>query len=394
MGDENTHLKIVTLTTLYPNSVFPRHGIFVEERLKHLLKTGQVDATVIAPVPWFPLKLKFFGEFGKLAQVPKTEQRLGITVRYPRYLTIPKIGMTIAPLLLSLSLIGRFRRLKKELGEKFIIDAHYLYPDGVAACLLGKWLNLPVVMTARGNDVTVFPQYAGPKAMIRWATRSCEKIITVSESLMNQLINLGVNPDKLVTLRNGVDLKKFTSSTNQRSRDKDGSRGLKLLSVGHLIDRKNHHLAIEAVAKMQKATLMIIGEGRLKSKLQHLIKKLDVENRVSIVGNISQAELVQYYNSADVLVLPSKREGMPNVVLESLACGTPVIGAKAEGVQELLTCPEAGIVLDERSPEAIVAAAEKLSVNYPDPAATRTHAETLGWEPTIDGLLKVLREVS
>jgi len=362
--------------------------------LKHLLKTGQVDATVIAPVPWFPLSSRLLGEYGKLARVPRTEQRVGVTVCYPRYLSIPKIGMTIAPLLLSLSLIGRFRRLKTKLGGKFLIDAHYLYPDGVAASLLGRWLNLPVVMTARGNDVTLFPRYAGPKAMIRWATRSCEKVITVSDSLMNQLIELGVNPEKLVTLRNGVDLEKFGLSANQIPTDEVNSRGLKLLAVGHLIDRKGHDLTIEAVAKIPQVTLTIIGEGPLQSKLQKLATALGVENRVSIIGNISQTELVKYYNSADMLILPSAREGMPNVVLESLACGTPVIAAKAEGVEELLTCPAAGIVIDERSPEAIVAAVQTLLANYPDPTATRAHAESLGWEPTIDGLLTVFREAS
>jgi teichuronic acid biosynthesis glycosyltransferase TuaC len=393
VSNNKTRLKVVTFTTLYPNSIFPRHGIFVEERLKHLLESGQVDVTVIAPIPWFPLKSGLFGEYGKLGRVPRTEERLGLIVHYPRYLAIPKFGMTIAPLLLSLSLIRRFRNLKKELGDKFIIDAHYLYPDGVAACLLGMWLDLPVVMTARGNDVTVFPKYIGPKAMILWAARFCQKLITVSESLKTHLADLGVSREKLLTLRNGVDLEKFKPASPRAQNSKFSSRGLKLLSVGHLIDRKGHDLTIEAVAKIQMATLTIIGEGPLQSKLQHLVNQLGIDDRVSIIGVVSQAELVNYYNSADILVLPSKREGMPNVVLESLACGTPVIAARAEGVEELLTCPAAGIVLDERSPDHIVAAIEYMSSNYPDPADTRAYAETLGWAPTIDGILEVFREV-
>ena len=394
MNNSDARLKVVTFTTLYPNSIFPRHGIFVAERLKHLLQTNQVDVTVIVPVPWFPIKSKLFGEYGKWAQVPSIEQHSDITVHYPRYLSIPKVGMSIAPLLLALSLSGYFRRLKKELDGKFIIDAHYLFPDGVAACLLGKWLGIPVVMTARGSDVNVFPRYAAPKAMIKWAVRSSEKVITVSETLKNKLVSIGLSPDNLVTLRNGVDLEKFRIIPAQNQGDKNVSTGLKLLSVGNLLEVKCHHLTIEAVAKIQHATLDIIGDGPLYVKLQDLIKRLGVENRVSIIDNISQTELVKFYNSADMLILPSKREGMPNVVLESLACGTPVVATNVGGVNELLTCPEAGIVIDPNSPDAIVKAVEKLSKNYPDPAATRAYAETLDWESTIDGLLKVFREIS
>jgi glycosyltransferase involved in cell wall biosynthesis len=394
MGDQHSSLKVVTFTTLYPNSVFHRHGIFVEERLKHLLATGQISATIIAPVPWFPLKSGFFGEYGKLARVPKAESRLGLTVSYPRYLSIPKIGMTLAPLLLALSQIGRFRHLKKTLGGKFIIDAHYLYPDGVAACLLGKWLNLPVVMTARGNDVTLFPKYFLPKKMIQWAAGSCAKLVTVSESLRTQLIDLGVSPDKIITRRNGVDLEKFKPLPKRAPEANLKFSGLKFLSVGHLIDRKSHDLAIKAVAEIPEARLIIIGEGPLRKKLDRLTDTLGVRDRVSFLGNIPQADLPEHYNSADILLLPSKHEGMPNVVLESLGCGTPVVATNAEGVAELLSCPEAGVVVYERTPKAIVAAIRQLSENFPSQAATRAHAESLGWEPTIDGLLEIFRDLA
>jgi len=394
MGNQSPRIKLVTFTTLYPNSVFHRHGIFVEERLRHLLATGQIDVTIIAPVPWFPLKSNFFGEYGKLASVPEKESRLGTTVHHPRYLTIPKIGMTLAPFFLALSQIARFRRLKRELGSDFIIDSHYLYPDGVAACLLGKWLNLPVLMTARGNDVTVFPGYLFPRKMIQWAAASCAKLITVSESLRAQLIDLGVKPSKVITQRNGVDLEKFKPLSEQAFTAEADRQGLRLLTVGHLIDRKGHDLAIETVAKLPKASLTIIGEGPLRSKLDGLVNRLGIQDRVSFLGNIPQADLPAHYSSADIFLLPSKHEGMPNVVLESLGCGTPVVATNAEGVAELLSCPEAGVVVHERNPEAIAAAIAELSENFPSQAATRAHAESLGWEPTIDGLLKIFREVA
>jgi glycosyltransferase involved in cell wall biosynthesis len=170
--------------------------------------------------------------------------------------------------------------------------------------------------------------------------------------------------------------------------------GLKFLSVGHLLDRKGHDLAIKAVAEIPEARLIIIGEGPLRKKLDRLTDTLGVRDRVSFLGNIPQADLPEHYNSADILLLPSKHEGMPNVVLESLGCGTPVVATNAEGVAELLSCPEAGVVVYERTPKAIVAAIRQLSENFPSQAATRAHAESLGWEPTIDGLLEIFRDLA
>ena len=386
-------LKIVTLTTLYPSSVQPRHGIFVEERLRKLLKTGEVDATVIVPVPWFPFNSDFFGIYAKYSRTPRTENRHGLNIRYPRYPLIPKVGMTIAPLLMALALVGRIMRLKKTLGNDFVIDSHFLYPDGIAASLIGRWLKLPVILTARGDDVTVYPQYSAPRAMIKWAARTSQKVITVSEDLRIKLIAIGVSPDKVVTLRNGVDRKRF-KPRNQASKRLLGVTGMMMLSVGHLIDRKGHSLLIEALTDIKNVSLFIIGEGPSKRKLQKLADRLGVERRVKFVSNMPQDKLVDYYCAADALVLPSIREGMPNVVLESLACGTPVIAAKCEGVSELIGCSAAGILMKERSSAEMVRAFESLMANYPDPAETRAHSKQFDWETPISGLLEVLRNIT
>jgi glycosyltransferase involved in cell wall biosynthesis len=262
-------LKILTFSTLFPSSVRPSHGIFVETRLRELLKSGQVESRVIAPVPWFPSTNPRWGDYARFAATPLREQRNGLDVRHPRYLLAPKVGMTLAPLTLALGARAVVRELIDEGFDFDLIDAHYYYPDGVAAALLAKWFGKPLTITARGTDLNLISQYALPRRMIEWAARRAAGSIGVCAALMDVLRGWGHDPARLNVLRNGVDLERFKPLPQDRMRAELGVGGEPLLlSVGHLIERKGHHVAIEALAEMVKtrpgARLLVIGEGQLR----------------------------------------------------------------------------------------------------------------------------------
>src|SRR5687767_2430741 len=201
-------MKLLTFSTLYPSAARPIHGIFVETRLRHLLASGGVEAKVVAPVPWFPWPHRRFGQYGRYAATPSEELRNDIEVFHPRYPLIPKLGMSAAPLLLAHAVKPLLRRVLNRYHYD-AIDAHYLYPDGVAAVMLGRWLGKPVVLTARGSDVTLLPRYRLPRAMVRWAARNAAALITVSRALKEDLVRLGISADRITVLRNGVDLQRF-----------------------------------------------------------------------------------------------------------------------------------------------------------------------------------------
>jgi len=202
-------MRLLTFSTLYPNAAAPTHGVFVENRLRHLVRTGAVTSTVLAPVPWFLSRHPRFGAWARHAAAPATETRSGLTVQHPRFLAIPRIGMRVAPHLLYRAAAGAMARLLAQ-GHVFdLIDAHYFYPDGVAAIWLGKRFGLPVVITGRGSDLTQFPQYAGPRRLIREAALAADGVITVSDGLRRALGELGVPPERVTVLRNGVDLGVF-----------------------------------------------------------------------------------------------------------------------------------------------------------------------------------------
>lgn len=377
-------IRLLVLSSLYPNTAQPRHGVFVEERLRHLVDSGRITATVVAPVPWFPFRHPMFGAYARFAAVPDTEERYGIQILHPRYPVIPKLGMNIAPSLMYRALLPVLRKLKAE-GTGFdLIDAHYFYPDGVAAARLGAAMDIPVTITARGSDVTWMPRFRRPRQQIQSAAQSAAAIVTVSQSLKDALVALGVNPGKVSVLRNGVDLDRFALRDRMAIRAKLDLKGPVWLTVGNLVELKGVHIVVEALAQVPDATLLIAGDGPEEQGLRRLVERLGVSARVRFLGALLQETLCDYYNAADVMLLASSREGMPNVVLEALACGTPVVATSVGGIPEIISEPDAGELMQERTPEALVLAWNTLQMRKPDRGGTRAFARRLGWQPVIE----------
>ena len=388
----NSPIRILTITTLYPNSQQPAHGIFVENRLRWLTKDGRVEASVIAPVPWAPPIIRN-PEFIKLRAVPRRERRNGFTVYHPRYVVIPKVGMNLTPYTLYHSICRQYRELV-DAGERFdIIDAHYFYPDGVAAAMLGRKVGIPVVITARGTDINLIPQFPRPRQLILKAAEDAAALITVCEALKDQLVELEVPDSKITALRNGVDLEQFRPLDRDALRAKWQVGGFVVASVGLLIERKGHHLVIDALANVPDATLLIAGTGPDRIKLESHARSLGVDQRVRFLGALDTKSLCEVYNCADTLVLASSREGWANVLLESMACGTPVIATAVWGTPEVVAAPEAGLLIDRRDAESIADAMRRLRSHAPDRQATRRYAEKFDWQPTTEGQIKIFRSL-
>ena len=309
-------MRILTISTLYPNAEAPTHGVFVENRLRQLAKVTGLKASVVAPVPWFPFRARIFGRYGQMARVPNTENRHGLHITHPRFALIPKLSMAAAPVLLYLAL-RRHVRTAFSNGEEFdLIDAHYVYPDGVAAAWLGAALGKPVIITARGTDLHLIPNYRIPRLLIRDAFRRCAAVVAVSRALGDSARVLAGQDLRIEVLRNGVDLDLFQERARDRVRSELNLTGPTIISVGLLIPRKGHELVIEALSLIPSAQLLICGEGPMLAELEQTARRCRVADRVRFMGRIKHEDLNQYYSAADVLVLASNREGWPNVLLE------------------------------------------------------------------------------
>jgi teichuronic acid biosynthesis glycosyltransferase TuaC len=378
--------RVLTLTSLYPSVARPRHGIFVETRLRHLQQHTGIDARVIAPVPWFPFKADVFGAYARYAATPRHATRQGgLAVSHPRYWMLPRVGVARQPDHMAHAVLRDVARLQRSGWQPELIDAHYLYPDGVAAALVAARLHIPFVLTARGTDVNVLGRMPGPAQRIVWATQQASAVMAVSERLKENLLRMGVAAHQLSVVRNGVDLDVFHPEPPALARQVAGLPvGRLAICVGNLVPEKGFALAIEALIQLSEFTLVIVGEGPARAELGALALQRGVAQRVVFKATMPQAELRNLYSAADVLLLTSTREGWPNVVLEAMACGTPVVAVDVGAVGEMITHPNVGRVVAQRDPSLLARAVQELlDCDPPDLVARRhfihQHAATFDW---------------
>ena len=391
-------IRVLTFSTLFPSSIRPTHAVFVETRLRELLASGQIESRVVAPVPWFFSTHPRFGDYAKIATTPRREVRNGLDVVHPRYALLPKVGMLFAPLVLAFGAVGALRRLRAEGFDFDLIDAHYFYPDGVAAALLSKWFKRPLTITARGSDVNLIGRYRLPKAMMLWAAKRASACIGVSAALVEVLRQWGIDQKKLHVIRNGVDMVRFSLPDGAHGKNPSGLTGSPLLlSVGNLVEHKGHALAIEALslllASYPLAKLVVVGSGGELENLKAVSRRLNVFEKTTFVGTLPNEQLHQWYGAAEVLVLASSREGWPNVLLEAMACGTPVVASKVGGTPEIILHPVAGRLVQERSGSSFAAAIESLLNALPSRADVRAYAANYGWQSTTDAQIALFRQV-
>jgi len=387
-------MRLLTFSTLYPNSVQPFLGQFVEQRLRGILAPGGIEAKVVAPVPWFPSTSPGFGSYAGFARIPRRERRHGIDILHPRFPVVPKVGTTLAPFLLALAMRRPLARLIRDGFDFDAIDAQYFYPQGVAAVMLGAHFGKPVLVTGHGTDINILTRLHFPRRLIRRAANRAAAVVTVADALRARLIEIGVHPGQITVLRNGVDLELFRPPG--RLPDWPGSElpGKILLSVGNLIELKGHHLVVEALRQLDGYSLVIVGQGDMQQRLQNLVRQFGLTARVRLVEPVPQATLADWYAAADAMILASSREGLPGVVLESLACDTPVIATDVGGIGEVLKTPETGVLLSERTPSAIIAGVRRLFARYPEPGSVRDYAQRFDWQATSQGARAILGQIS
>ncbi|PCJ41273.1 MAG: glycosyl transferase family 1 [Alphaproteobacteria bacterium] len=347
-------MQVLTFTSLYPNAVDPRHGIFVKSRMDHFDQIAGASRTVIAPVQYVPLLgLNPRSRFHRYNQVPPSDHQGDIAVYHPRYMTIPGTNIINS----AQAMTSAAQKVIRQQDMDFdLVDGHYLYPDGVAAFRLAKAHGKPLVLTARGSDVNFWMEQDEPKKDILAAINYAAKVICVSHALKDRLIDHGVAEDKLTVIMNGVDRTQFNA---------DGKISYDhILTVGNLVPLKGHLFILQALKTLPGEKLVIIGAGELEGELKNLARQLNVSERVSFLPNIPHSELPDWYRAAKCTVLMSSMEGMPNVVLESLACGTPVVATNVGGIPEVIT-KDNGILLPTRDADALaVALKDALTRNW------------------------------
>jgi teichuronic acid biosynthesis glycosyltransferase TuaC len=356
-------MHILTLSSLFPNRSQPVHGVFVRNRMEDFTRRFGHEWTVVAPVPWFPrLPFPVSPAYDRYARVPAREDERGYSVHHPRHFVMPKIGMRHYAGWMAMSLRKTIRDIhaRKPID---VIDAHYLYPDGVAATLVGREMGIPVILSARGTDLNVFPSLPHIRPLLQKALSDCARLICVSSDLKRIALELGVPEGKTTVIGNGIDAERF------RPRDRDECREVLalpkadriLLTVGHCVPGKGFDLAIRALGRLGRpdVRLVVAGDGPARPALEALADGLGLRAQVRFLGAVRNEDLPAWYGAADLFVLASAREGWPNVVCEAQAMGLPVVGTALPGLAEIVTDESLGILFADRTVEGLAEAMQQ-----------------------------------
>lgn len=322
----------------------------------------------------------------------------GVEVLRPRYVVVPKVLKWTDGFFFALSILPRLLRLRSSFRFD-LIDAHWGYPDGFAAFLLGRVLRVPVVVTVRGSDVNVFMDESWRGRLIRYYLRQLPAVIAVSAGLRRRLVAAGIPADHIEVIPNGVDTKAFLPLDPGQARARLGIQAAQriITSVGHLVPIKGPDILLDAFLRLplSEVTLVFVGDGAMREPLERRVRELPapVRARVRFVGQRPHAEIGLWLAAADVVALASRNEGCPNVLLEAMACGRPVVAARVGGVEELVAGDQVGYTVTPEDPAALAEALQMALARDWDADAIRRHATRFSWTVTAERCAAVWRRV-
>lgn len=391
--------RLIVFSTLFPHLGQPGAGLFIRERMFRVARI--LPVTVVAPVPWFPFQgLLRCWRPGFRPPAPRAETQDGIRVLHPRFFSVPGLFKSLDGWFMALGSWLTVRRLRREGAE--LIDAHFGFPDGDAATLLGRWLKLPVTITLRGTEV---PHARDPwrrRRLIKALSRA-DRLFSVADALKRHAVELGIPAEKIRVVGNGVDTEKFFPVSREEARRVLGipEDAPVLISVGGLTERKGFHRVLDCLPALLERHpdlhYLIVGgasaEGDWEQRLRNQVRELDLGKSVHFLGFVPPDKLREPLSAADVFVLATRNEGWANVFLEAMTCGLPVVTTDVGGNREVVCEDSLGRVVPFGDAAALLAALNEALSKVWNQEAIVAHARRNSWDDRIAVLVEEFRAV-
>lgn len=376
-------LRVLTLSSLFPNRSQPTLGIFVERQTLGLAARDDVALEVVAPIGLPAWPLSRHGHYRARAALPEQEEWKGVTVHRPRYPVVPVIGHRWTARWMAKALLPRLREIRLRFPFD-VIDAEFFWPDGPGAMRLAAALGVPFLIKARGSDINLWGNRPSIRHQLLEAAGKADRLLSVSAALKASMVEMGMPGERIMVHYTGVDLDRFMPADRDSAKAGLGVAGPLLLCVGALVPVKGQQLALDALALIPGATLIFAGDGPERGMLEKYAAALGLSERVRFTGVLPQAEIARLMSAADLMMLPSKSEGLANAWIEAMASGTPVVTADVGGAREAIRVGAGHIVT--RTPEAFAEAARALIRHPLDQRDVRRAAERFSWNTNSDQL--------
>lgn len=379
-------MRVLSLSTLFPNPARPAFGNFVRNQMLAVTAQDEVELTMVSPVgipPW-PLSLR--EPYRSLAKLPATSDFPGLPVHYPPFRTIPKVGGDSNPDRIVEAVLPLARQLHEECPFD-LVDASFFFPDGPAVARIAAELGLPYTVKSRGADIHYWGKRPAALAQMVEAAQGASLMLAVSEALKADMVALGMPKERIVVHYTGLDREAFKPVERKAARALISaipslhvwSEGPLLVTPGALIVRKGQGLVIEALKDLPDCHLALAGTGENEGNLRSQVASLGLKDRVQFLGHVNHDLLPQLFSAADAVVLPSESEGLANVWVEALACGTPIVVPDVGGARELVTNPAAGR-LAAREAGAIAAAIKDILAKPPKQQDVAETVSGFSWD--------------
>lgn len=386
-------LKVLLITNLFPTPVDSYRGIFTYQLVKRLKET--CDMTVVCPLPWFPRLsvLRILDKWYPFSQIPCQYEVQGIPVHSPKYFLIPKLSEGLHSFLMFLGMARTVARLHRRKGFD-VINAQWLYPDGVAAARLARILRLPMVLTGLGCDVNVDLTVPSKRRQILRAIDQADSVTLVSAALKDRVRREGFADKKLVIIPNGVDVEVFRPRPRNECLQSLGLPMDKrtIVFVGRIVEVKGIDYLLEAAVELRKRredfTFYLVGDSPMRSEYERKAQSMNAADFVKFVGGKTHREIAFWMGAGDVFCLSSIREGWPNVVMEALASGRPVVAFRVGGIPEIVD-EWSGILVDTRKGLAFADALNTALDRSWDARKIRESVARLSWEKAAQRYLDV-----
>lgn len=389
-------MHALVLSDTFPNRVDPWRGPYNRRQMECLSRLCRL--TVVNPLPW--QRMLPGGRWHGLA-AGRDDVLDGIELYHPRLLYVPVIGR-------GLSWWGVYRaarRVLKDLPEgRFdLVMTTYGYPHGYAAMRLAGRLGLPYVVKVRGSDLHTVPRESAHGRQTAEALRNAAAVVAVSRNLADAARGLGAREDRTFVLTNGIDADEFPLVAREEARRGLGlgaDAGRILLMVGNILPVKGLDVLLDALSAASgpaadgaRPTLVVAGKGPMREQAEKQAARNGLGDVVRFLGHVAREDVASWMNAADAVVLPSRREGCPNVVLEALSCGTPVVASRVGAVPDLLD-ENCGIIVEPEDAGALGQAIRAALTRQWDRAALRRHVESMSWESNARKLYSILSAVA